>query len=408
MDDDMSKLRRVAELVRRSRQQGPTEMVGRVVRRLAARLDVAALDFPLLPGDIADSTRLGEQPEARLITGDVRFTIGWICTPPGRGSGGHTTLFRMVEALEKRGHRCILYLYDRHGGDLARQTAVIRENWPQLKAEVRQATVSIDGADAYVASSWDTAHVLASRNRVPGARLYFIQDYEALFYPKGTLSALAEDSYRFGFRNIALGDMVARNLDRRGIAHDTVPFGCDTEVYHLVDRPRPRSGVVFYTKPGSDRRGYLLGRMALEDFHRRHPEEPIHLYGDASDEWDIPTIQHGKLSPVELNDLYNSAKAGLAISFTNVSLVAEEMLAAGMNPIVTDEPDVRSDLPNENAYWALPTPGGLSDALSAAVSAPDSPEHRAHIAASVRRGWGPAQEGVAAIILDEMPEVGSA
>jgi len=403
----MSKLRRVAELARRSREQGAREMVGRVVRRLSARLDVAALDFPLLPGDIADSTRLGRPAAAGATSSDDRLTIGWVCTPPGRGSGGHTTLFRMVEALEQRGHRCILYLYDRHGGDLARQTAVIRENWPQLKAEVRQASVSLEGADAYVASSWDTAHVLASRAAVPGARLYFIQDYEALFYPKGTLSALAEDSYRFGFRNIALGDMVARNLDRRGIAHDTVPFGCDTDVYHLADQPRPRSGVVFYTKPGSDRRGYLLGRLALEDFHRRHPEEPIHLYGDASDEWDIPTIQHGKLSPAELNDLYNSAKAGLAISFTNVSLVAEEMLAAGMNPIVTDEPDVRSDLPNENAYWALPTPGGLSDALSAAVTAPDSLEHRAAIAASVRHGWGPAQDGVAEIIVDEVSAVRS-
>jgi hypothetical protein len=162
--------------------------------------------------------------------------------------------------------------------------------------------------------------------------------------------------------------------------------------------------VVFYTKPGSDRRGYLLGRLALEEFHRRHPQEPIHLYGDASDDWSIPIVQHGKLSPAQLNELYNSVKAGLAISFTNVSLVAEELIAAGAVPVVTDAPDVRSDLPSPFAEWALPTPGGLADALSRAVERPESLSVRTQIGESARKGWGPAQAVVADTILSAVRE----
>src|SRR5674476_687997 len=86
-------------------------------------------------------------------------------------------------------------------------------------------------------------------------RLYFVQDYEPLFYPRGTEAALAELSYRFGFRTIGLGDMVAGHLRREiGIEPDVVPFGCDTDVYQLSD-VQNRSGVVFYTAPGAARPG---------------------------------------------------------------------------------------------------------------------------------------------------------
>ncbi len=390
----------VVELIRRIRRQGLAEASRRVALRLYNRLDAGALEFPLLDGDIADSTRLPPAPEVERRSSDEPVIVAWICTPPSRGSGGHTTLFRMVEALEERGHTCIIYLYDRHGGELGRHERVIRDNWPALRAEIRDAMSGVDPADAYVASSWETAHVLASRVTAAGARLYFIQDYEPLFYPRGTLSALAEDSYRFGFVNIALGEMVARNLKRDGLPYVLAPFGCDTSVYSLRDPEQPRAGVVFYSRPGSDRRGYVLGRLALEQFHRRHPEEPVHLYGDAGDDWPIPTVQHNKLPPHELNELYNTAKAGFAISFTNISLVAEELLAAGVVPVVTDAPDVRSDLPNPYVRWARPTPGALADALCAAVEAPDSPAIRAKIAGSVRQGWGPAQEVVATTIVD--------
>ncbi|MHC5797840.1 glycosyltransferase family protein [Lacisediminihabitans sp. FW035] len=389
----------MSELLGRVRRNGPADAGRRIVRRLYNRLDVGALDFPLLAEDVADSTRL-DLTASDLPAGDSRpVTVGWVCTPPSPGSGGHTTLFRMVKSMEDRGHRCVLFLYDRHGGDLQRHAAIIRQYWPELTADIRDATEGIMGADAYVASSWESAHVLASRSSGPAARLYFIQDFEPFFHARGTLYALAEDSYRFGFRNIALGELVAKELENRGIPHALAPFGCDTSVYSLSNVDGPRAGVVYYTKPGSDRRGYLLGRLALEEFHRRHPEEPVHLYGDASDDWTIPTVQHNRLHPSELNTLYNATKAGLAISFTNITLVAEEMLAAGNIPIVTEAPYAKDVLPNPHVQWSLATPGALADALGAAVEHRPAEAELSAVAASVRQGWGPTQDVVAAEIL---------
>ncbi len=382
------------EVLRRMRRHGVGDLTRRAVRHLGARVGVEQLDFPLLPEDIADSTRLRIPPDGPPLLKE-QLTVAWVCTPPAPGSGGHTTLFCMVEGMERQGHRCLVYLYDRHGGDPERHARVIRRVWPGMAAEIRDVADGLRGADAYVASSWPTAHVIASRLAEPAARLYFIQDYEPYFSAKGTQYALAEDSYRFGFVNLALGELVARELDRLGVPSTTVPFGCDTEVYHLDDSHAPRSGVVYYTKPGSDRRGYLLGRLALEEFHRRHPEEPIHLYGDASDDWAIPVVQHRRLTPPRLNALYNRAKAGLAISFTNITLVAEELLAAGAVPVVTEAPFAREVLPNPNVVWSLPTPGAMADALSRVVEQTPSPRRRVDMAATVTPGWGATQSAVA-------------
>jgi O-antigen biosynthesis protein len=302
-----------------------------------------------------------------------------------------------VAGMEARGHVCVLFLYDRHGGDLQRHAGVIHENWPGIHAEIRDATEGISSVDAAVASSWETAHVLASRSTAPIPRLYFIQDFEPFFYPRGSVQALAEDSYRFGFVNIALGDMVAHELHRLDLDCVIAPFGCDTATYNLT-RTEARSGVVFYAKRAADRRGYLLGKLALEEFHARHPEQPIHLCGDPVDDWPIPTIQHHRLSPAELNDLYNRTVAGLAMSFTNISLVAEEMLAAGTIPIVNDSSYSRADLPNENVEWARPTAGGIADALCRVVEDPHGATRSIDASQSVRDGWGPAQEIVAATI----------
>lgn len=386
-------------LVKRVRIMGTRDLSRRVARRiagsLATRFDTTGLDFPLLPQDIADSTRIQlEPPPAGSRNGELN--LAWLCTPPGPGSGGHTTLFRMIAGLEERGHRCTLLLYNRHGSDVAQHAELIRRHWPFLRAVIRPVPPKIEDFDACVASSWDTAHVLASR----GSRMhrfYFIQDFEPFFYPRGSLYSLAEDSYRFGFHNIALGEMVAAVLrENTGVESSMVSFGCDTEVYSLTNRGH-RKGVVFYARESVDRRGFLLARLALEEFHGRHPEQPIHVYGDPIGHWTVPHTHHGKLSPAQLNSLYNDSVTGLAMSFTNISLVAEEMLAAGMVPVVNDHRYARLDLPNPDVVWAPATPGGLADELCRVVEE-SRLSRRLDSAAATGRGWGHTQAAVAEII----------
>ena len=121
----------------------------------------------------------------------------------------------------------------------------------------------------------------------------------------------------------------------------------------------------------------------------RRPDVTVHLVGDPTARVPFAAVRHGNLSPPDLNELYNQTRAGLALSFTNISLLAEELLACGVVPVVNDSPYARADLSSEHVRWAPATPSGLADALIAVVDAPPEP---ALVAASVRRDvWRPAQ-----------------
>ena len=55
-----------------------------------------------------------------------------------------------------------------------------------------------------------------------------------------------------------------------GVESTSVEFGCDTDVYRLVNRGE-RNGVVFYADRTCLAGASELGALALEEFHRRHP-----------------------------------------------------------------------------------------------------------------------------------------
>lgn len=389
---------------RRALAVGPSGIAQRVAQRAYRRTGAAELVFNLelddLLVDVPDELPV---PSIRPERGRP-LRIGWVTTPPAAGSGGHTTLFRIVEALEAAGHQCVLFLYDKYGLDEARLTSVIRENWPGTQAEVRDARGGIADVDAVVATSWESAHVIVKYERAPVRRLYFIQDYEPFFYGHGAESAFAAMTYRLPFRRIALGEMLDGMIRQQtGLASDVVPFGCDSAVYHLPVAGTVRSGIVFYCRPDFPRRGYQLACIALMVFHRRHPDQEIHVYGAPPRGLKIPFTFHGRLSTPALNELYGRTIAGLAMSFTNITLVAEEMLSAGNIPVVNDMPLARRVLPNPHVRWAEPTAVALADALSAAVTTDDLTGQAAAAAASVvGRSWKPTQDAVVRIIVEEV------
>jgi len=305
--------------------------------------------------------------------------------------------------MAERGHRCTLFLYDQNSDDVSRHASVIRQYWPDVDARIRSVTDGFEGMDAVVASSWPTAYATASRRTRDIHSFYFIQDYEPYFYPRGTLYWLAENSYRLGFTNIALGEMISAVL-KAEIGQEpaaTVPFACDTTTYRLLDGPgtkAPRQGVLYYAKRAVDRRGYLLAKLALEQFHALHPEQEIHVYGDKITGWSIPVSNHGNLSPAALNELYNRTIAGLAISFTNISLVPEELLAAGNVPVVNESDFAAQVLRDPDVVWAPATPKRMAEALAQAVEAPDTAARALAIARRQRLDWSVSRENFAAVL----------
>ena len=360
--------RRGREAIRILRNSGVRGVAQRAVRIAYHRIGAKDLEAKLDLDHLTDSSGLNLAVPAARPSRGTPLTVGWITTPPAGGSGGHTTLFRMVEGMEAAGHRCVLYLHDVYHGDMARHERILRSHWPNMKAEVRSVYDGLAPLDAYVATGWESAHVLASYPDVPTRRLYFIQDFEPLFYPAGSHSALAEDTYRFGFRPITVGPMLRDLLrDRFGIEAAVAEFGIDNDVYHLTN-PSQRRGVVFYAKRDYARRGFILGLLALREFHKRHPDQPIHVFGDANATFPFPVTNHGTMRPAELAALYNKVAGGIAMSFTNLSLVPDEMLACGVIPVVGENDYAKASMDNPYVRWVSPTAGAMADALSEIVS----------------------------------------
>jgi glycosyltransferase involved in cell wall biosynthesis len=388
------KLNGKGSIWRRIARKPPRQILQGLVARLGDRVEVRELEFPLEDADVFDSRRALAllSPSASRTPGSGR-RIAWVVVPPGVGSGGHTTLFRMIQAASAAGLDNTLLFYDRYHGDFDINVERVRRGWPWLQCRIEPIGETITGFDACVASSWPTAHVVGSRTSGQSmARLYFIQDFEPYFYPRGAMYALAEDTYRFGFCNIALGQMVRDTiLARTGVESVVVPFGSDPTTYRLEHQGPPRRGIAFFAKVNSDRRGFRIAVLALREFHRRHPDEPIHVYGDRLRARDLPMVNHGYLSPEQLNDLYNSVVAGLVLSFTNISLIPAELAAAGAVPVVNDDAGARTVFDHPSALWTSATPTAIADALSEAVRAVE----RDAIASAVAAWRGPTWDDTA-------------
>jgi hypothetical protein len=265
---------------------------------------------------------------------------------------------------------------------------------------VRSAEDGVEDAHALFATSWETAYPLLS-SAARGARFYLVQDLEHLFYPAGSEALLAEATYGFGFHGITAGPWLAQRLrEDYGMQADHFELGCDLACYRS-DPAAVRTGVCLYARPSTPRRAFELAVAALDLFSERCPEVDIHIYGERVGTLPFAAVDHGLMSPVELNQLYNGCIAGLSLSATNTSLVPYEMLATGCIPVVNDAEHNRLVLDNEAVTYAAATPFELANALARLVRRPPAQRAAASAAAAASvedRSWEQAGAAVEAAI----------
>lgn len=346
---------------------------------LVAYDDVLAVDWRGVHPWTAEPRPLNDGP----------LNVAWVMSPPGRNSGGHQNIFRFIEVLEKQGHRTRVYLHSTEDPTTPEQaTALVHasSSYPDTTATIERypAEGVPTDVDVLVATGWETAY-RSYRDRSNARRMYFVQDFEPLFYPTGSEAVLAENTYRFGFIGITAGGWLATKLrDEYGMRTASYEFGADKRHYSLVNRDR-RDGVFFYARPETPRRGFELGTMALDLFARERPDGPIILAGQDLRSLRLPFAyeQAGLMSVGELNALYNRCAAGLVLSLTNMSLLPLELLASGVVPVVNDAPNNRMVSDNPYIAYCEPMPRALADRLIEIVDRPDQAQHAAFAAASV-------------------------
>lgn len=291
------------------------------------------------------------------------------------GSGGHATIFTLIEQLERFGHRCSIWLHDPFGMHLRQSPADVRDDirthFRHLEASVHVGFGEWRGANVVLATGWDTVYASLRLDRT-GARAYLVQDHEPEFFPTSAERLWAERTYGFGLHPICASRWLAELVvDQHGGGASWFDLGVDHEIYHEHPEVERRTDTIaFYGRTVTPRRAGPLATMALTELARRRNDVRIVSFG-----WSSPlglTVAHqhaGVLRPQELSKLYAESTVGLTLSLTNYSLVPQEMLACGL-PCV----DV-AGFSSEVAYGGAPpldlaeaTVPALADALERLLS----------------------------------------
>lgn len=321
-------------------------------------------------------------------TESKNLTLNWLMPPPGKGSGGHMNIYRFMQFLEEAGHTCRIYIYTQNApGRVSDILKLMGDSYPKLKAKMVwvDSGDEMEPADGIFATSWETAYASFNAD-TPGKRFYFVQDFEPYFYPVGSLSSLAENTYRFGFYGVTAGGWLAAKL-KRDYAMDTdfFNFGADSELYKLQNTGK-RNEIFFYARPSTERRGFEMGIMALELFHREHPEVSINMGGWDVSDYDIPFPYNNlkTLEVEELNEIYNRCSAALVMSLTNMSLLPLELLSSGTIPVVNDGENNRLVSNNSFIAYSPNNPVALANHLAEIVERSEAEVYAQKASASVQ------------------------
>lgn len=333
------------------------------------------------------------------------FTLNWVISPPGRGSGGHQNIFRFIRFLEQSGHTCRVYLYsNRHFPSLREVNNVLSHSYPLTRAPITWYKGTMEPSDAIFATGWETAYPVFN-DPSTARRFYFIQDFEPSFYPLGSEYIFAENTYRFNFFGVTAGGWLASKLSSEyGMRCDHYDFGVEKELYRFENADE-RKEIFFYARPVTTRRGFELGVMALERFHTEHPDYTITMAGWDVSDYAIPfPYKNLKSLPLRsLSRVYNRCAAALVISLTNMSLLPLELLACGIIPVVTDGENNRKVSNNPFIRYAHPSPDALAQALHTIVSTKNLPDVARQASESVSKTtWDEAGKKFEAILTKEL------
>lgn len=299
---------------------------------------------------------------------DESIILNWILPPMGAGSGGHLSIFRFISGLEVRGFHSKVYLY----GEKVFHTDeelndFIKKHYGQLHplVECYSSTKDIQFAHFTIATGWQTAYFLHRFNNTL-EKIYFVQDFEPLFYPHGSMYSLSEDTYRFGFTAITAGDWLKDLLEEKyGMTSFSFSFAANEEIYFPRSNKDLTQRIFFYARPATPRRDFELGMLALNAVCKKLPNVVVEFAGGNLDDYVIPFKHncHGIMSLDELAELYSKCTISLILSATNLSLAPVEAMACGSVVACSDGPNSTWLVSSENGIIVSENPAEIAKTL---------------------------------------------
>lgn len=367
--------------------QGAQDNVQRVVDALERKVAPLVLDV---------SAECPRRVNVLISTIDFRYLFA-----------GYIGMLNLMLSIQRRGYRVRMVIVDACTFDVAGWQRELRryEGLDGLfeRVEVaycydRSVPLPVHMMDGFVATSWWTAHIAAAAARVVGQErvVFFVQEYEPMFYPQSSLQALAVAAYglphfaifsteclRDYFRQQRIGVFAEGVMQGEGdsiaVQNAVSAFPVRAEVL----RGRASRRLLFYARPEAHaaRNLFELGVLALRALVELRYEElrgwevhgigglgsyaAVPLYGDV-----VLTLMP-KVDMAAYLELLPTYDVGLSLMLTpHPSMVPLDMAAAGLVTVTNcyaTKTSARLSAISSNIIAVEPTVAGVVAGLVAAL-----------------------------------------
>ena len=310
------------------------------------------------------------------------------------GFNGVQTIFRFIEKLSIEGVKNTIVIYDRPTFEVATFKEQISSSFPRLKnydvvvfGDNKLAGVAkLPESDIAFCTFWVSAYVLLRYNKTK-RKYYFIQDYEPMFYPAGSTSALSESTYRFGFRGVVnTPGLLAAVNQKHGLEGISFIPTVNRELYHPdpARKPNKKVRIFLYTRPLNPRNAFSLGVLTIKHLLDKYGSKIEIITAGA--EWDEAEYGlKGKITNLgllkslqEVADTYRSCDIGFSFMLTpHTSYQMLEYTASGMATVMNrNEDHLWLHKEGVNCLLAEPSPAAMAESVGRLI---DDPKLRAKL-----------------------------
>lgn len=339
--------------------------------------------FQITSSDIKDSQKVnnGSKPET------IRTATWFIPYFNHFAFGGIQTIFRFIEKLSTEGVENRIVIYDNPTVDVDKIHAEIPKYFPNLKKyeiivfddDKARSIDKLPASDIAFCTMWVSAYFLLRFNKTK-RKYYFIQDYEPLFYPAGSTYAMAESTYRFGFKGITnTPGLLAAVNQRHGLEGISFIPAVNRDLYYPdPNRNNDKVRIFFYARPHNPRNAFNLGILTIQKL--------LDEYGDrieiiaAGAEWNEADyglrekiINKGLIQSIEeVAALYRSCDIGFSYMLNkHPSYQMLEYAASGVATVINYNEDhgwIYKD--NINCLLAEPSPYAMAEKIGKLIEDP--------------------------------------
>jgi len=257
--------------------------------------------------------------------------------------GGIHTILRFADFLTRnygiRNSFAVLGVYN-----ITFQPELIRNAFPSLASSSFYPVTNEDLSLSHIpdhdigfCTAWQTAYPLLKFNRLK-KKFYFMQDYEPYFYPAGSISGLAEATYRFGFTAICNTIALKKTYEEYGGTAVHFSPVVDHNIFYppeVIDTRKPVYNIMFYGRPFGVRNCFEVAAEAMKKV-KQYFGARVRIVS-AGGEWNLN--EYGLQGIVENLDrlpyeqtghLFRTCDIGLAMMMTrHTSYIPIELMACG-------------------------------------------------------------------------------